>query len=47
MAPPGVSNRLDASAKQRTSSATAKPAARIAQMLAGPRRSAAATGRIR
>ena len=46
IAPPGLSKRLPASAKQRTSSSTAKPAARIAQTLAGPRSAAAATGRI-
>src|ERR1700719_2094853 len=47
MAPPAWSKRLAASAKQRTSRSTANPAARIAQMLAGPRSCAAATGRIR
>src|SRR5262245_36674325 len=47
MAPPGLSKRLPASAKQSTISRTAKPAAKIAQTLAGPSSAAAATGRMR
>ena len=47
IAPPGSSKRLPASAKQSTRSSTPKPAARIAQTLAGPRSCAAATGRMR